>query len=375
MIIEGQEIRSVSANTTVLQTARLTVSVRFPRRLPRQPAADPLYFACYFHCSAKTAATRKAPPLEFRKRRLTRQKDTLAVLFADVSDSTHLYRNMGDTAAFTQVRECLQTLEEAVRRYQGRVVKTIGDGAMCVFNRAADAAQAAIEMQDRIDLRVPAPGKSKITIRIGFHYGAVLLENDDVFGDTVNVAARMASLAVPGQILTTASTATTLPPLLQEKTRRLDALAVKGKSQAIDIHELQWQDSDSATLVPGRTGGLARLAEPRLRIMHKGRELEYRMTMSIGREPSHDIVIADMMTSRNHARIEKRLDKFALIDQSANGTYVTISGRDEIVLRREEFILYGKGTIAFGESPQRQAGVTLIEFQYESPEERLNTAR
>ena len=297
------------------------------------------------------------------------------MLFADVSDSSHLYRNMGDTAAFTQVRECLQTLEAAVRRYHGRVVKTIGDGAMCVFSNAEDAARSAIEMQDRIDLRPPSPGRSKLTIRIGFHYGAVLLEEQDVFGDTVNVAARMAGLAVPGQILTTAATAAALPPTLQEKTRRLDALAVKGKAQAIDIHELQWQDSDSATLVPGRAGSLAQFTEPRLRLVHKGRELEYRMTMSIGREPGHDIVIADKMTSRNHARIEKRLDKFALIDQSANGTYVTISGRDEIVLRREEFILYGSGTIAFGESPRRQSGVTLIEFHYESPEERLAAAR
>ena len=130
--------------------------------------------------------------------RVTRQKDTMAVLFADVSDSTRLYENMGDTAAFTQVRECLQILNEAAQRYQGRVVKTIGDGAMCVFSKAEDAARSAIEMQDRIDLRPPSPGRSKLTIRIGFHYGAVLREGDDVFGDTVNVAARMAGLAVPG---------------------------------------------------------------------------------------------------------------------------------------------------------------------------------
>ena len=75
------------------------------------------------------------------------------------------------------------------------------------------------------------------------------------------------------------------------------------------------------------------------------------------------------------ARIEKRLEKFALIDQSANGTYITISGRDEIVLRREEFILYGSGTIAFGESPRRQRDVTLVQFQYESPEERLASGK
>jgi adenylate cyclase len=306
---------------------------------------------------------------------VTRQKDTLAVLFADVSDSTRLYENMGDTAAFTQVRECLQILNEAAQHYNGRVVKTIGDGAMCAFKTADDAAHAATEMQDRIDLRPPSPGKSKLTIRIGFHFGNVLREGDDVFGDTVNVAARMAGLAVSGQILMTASTAETLSAELRQKTRRLDALAVKGKAQAIDIHELQWQDSDAATLVPGRGLGFSRLTEPRLLLKHQGRELEYRMTMTIGRDPGHDIVILDKMASRNHARIEKRLDKFALIDQSANGTYVTISGRDEIVLRREEFVLYGSGTIAFGESPRRQTDVTLVEFHYESPEERLASAK
>ena len=145
-------------------------------------------------------------PLPVREHAVTAERVMLAVLFADVSDSTRLYENMGDTAAFTQVRECLQILNEAAQRYHGRVVKTIGDGAMCVFSNAEDAARSAIEMQDRIDLRPPSPGRSKLTIRIGFHYGAVLREGDDVFGDTVNVAARMAGLAVPGQILMTAST-------------------------------------------------------------------------------------------------------------------------------------------------------------------------
>jgi len=306
---------------------------------------------------------------------VTRQKDTLTVLFADVSDSTRMYENMGDTAAFTQVRECLQILHEAAQHFHGRVVKTIGDGAMCAFNNADDAAHAAVEMQDRIDLRPPSPGKSKLTIRIGFHFGNVLREGDDVFGDTVNVAARMSGLAVPGQILMTAATAETLSPDLKAKTRRLDALAVKGKAQAIDIHELQWQDSDSATLVPGRTTGFSYLTEPRLRLVHQGRQLEFRVTMTIGREPNHDIVILDKMASRNHARVEKRLDKFALIDQSANGTYITISGRDEIMLRREEFILYGTGKISFGESPRRDPNVTLVEFHYESPEEHLAAGR
>jgi hypothetical protein len=185
----------------------------------------------------------------------------------------------------------------------------------------------------------------------------------------------MSTLAVPGQILMTASTAEGLSPEMRPKTRRLDALAVKGKAQAIDIHELQWQDSDAATVVPGRSQGFSHLTEPRLRLTYPGKSLEFRVTMTIGRDPNHDIVILDKMASRNHARIERRLDKFALIDQSANGTYITITGRDEILLRREEFILYGTGHIAFGESPKRDPKVTLVEFHYESPEQHLAAGR
>jgi hypothetical protein len=69
----------------------------------------------------------------------------------------------------------------------------------------------------------------------------VLREGDDVFGDTVNVAARMSTLAVPGQILMTASTAEGLSPEMRPKTRRLDALAVKVKAQAIDKKKPQWR--------------------------------------------------------------------------------------------------------------------------------------
>ena len=214
---------------------------------------------------------------------MNREKDTLAVLFADVGRTTRPQSSMGDTTAFSQVRGCMKVLLEAAGRHRGRVVKTIGECAMFAFDTADDAAGAAMDMQDRIAL-MPAPdAHDRPTLRIGFHYGPVLCEGNDVFGDTVNTAARMSDLATPGQILIAAETVASLSPEMQDKARRLDALAVKGKAQAIDIQELQWQDSDSATLVPGRSGSFAQMAEPRLRLICQGREFEYRMTMKIGR--------------------------------------------------------------------------------------------
>ena len=70
----------------------------------------------------------------------------------------------------------------------------------------------------------------------------------------------------------------------------------------------------------------------------------------VGRDPGCQMVVPDRMASRQHARIERRRDKFILIDQSTNGTFVELDGEAEMVLRREEVMLRGKGRIALGHS-------------------------
>src|SRR5476649_901950 len=116
---------------------------------------------------------------------MTRQTENLAVLFADITDSTKLYSTLGDNAARVVVNACLSLITGVVERFKGRVVKTIGDEVMCVFRRADDAVTAASEMQSQVDAK--RPGKYHVQIHIGLHYGPVLVEdNNDVFGDTVN---------------------------------------------------------------------------------------------------------------------------------------------------------------------------------------------
>jgi adenylate cyclase len=100
-----------------------------------------------------------------------------------------------------------------------------------------------------------------------------------------------------------------------------------------------------------------------LRLMLQGKEhllTDERTAVTMGRDQSADLVIADRMASRSHGKIERRLDKFILTDHSANGTFVTIEGDKEIVLRREEFTLRGHGWIAFGQS--RAGASDVVEF-------------
>lgn len=299
---------------------------------------------------------------------MPRETARLAVLFADVSDSTRLYEQMGDTGAFGQINEVMQILTQTVERFNGWVAKTIGDGIMCAFPDVDSAALAACEMQNRVAQRPLAGGRTRITIRVGFHFGAVLREGREIIGDTVHTASRIAALATASHIAMTGATAALLSPPLAQRVRRLGALPVKGKPQTIELHELAWQDAGQETLVPGRSSSPVMLAEPRLHLEFRQRKHVYRNGLTLGRGENNDLVIDDPMASRNHARIEKRGDHFVIVDQSSNGTYITVTGRREVTLRRAEFLLYGSGQIAFGDSPDVRPDVAVVRFHCESPD-------
>ena len=275
----------------------------------------------------------------------------LAVLFADVSGSTSLYEKLGDRAALAAVESVIEVLRLAVAVRAGRVVKTIGDEVMAVFESADGAMDAAIDMQTRIT-ELPAIGEVRLGIRIGFHAGPVLEERGDVFGDAVNTAARIAGLAKAGQIITSGTTVEALSPLLRQSTRDLDALPLRGKNEEIRIFEALWQDAGTITFMAPRAAPRA-AAEPSLRLEHAGRVLRMepgKNAFTFGRDAASDVVISDKMASRLHGKIERRRDRFYYVDLSTNGTYVTNEGDTELVIRRDQLMLRGRGRISFGHS-------------------------
>jgi adenylate cyclase len=289
---------------------------------------------------------------------MTIDTSNLAVLFADVSGSTRLYEAVGDVDALATIGRCLSLVRAACEGQGGRVVKTIGDEVMAVFPTADQAAEAAAEMQARVFEQPPA-GRVRLAIRVGFHVGPAIEVDGDVFGDSVNVAARMAALAKGEQVILSGQTADALTPLLRSRVREIDSLTVKGKHKDIGIFELIWQASEDDL-----TALLTRPARPpaRIRLRHGSREIELgevHSTLALGRDPQNDVVIADRMASRMHARIERHRDKFVLVDQSSNGTYVTVDGEPEIELRREEMILRGRGHLSFGHAYQDDSGEVL----------------
>lgn len=137
----------------------------------------------------------------------------LAILFADVVGSTRLYELLGDLRARDMVATCIEIMRSATEQHHGTVIKTMGDEVMATFPTADDALDAAAQMQLQItanaQLRVDG---QPVTIRVGCHFGPVVLENRDVFGATVHTANRMTSQAKAQQIITTAATVEQLSP-------------------------------------------------------------------------------------------------------------------------------------------------------------------
>jgi adenylate cyclase len=283
-----------------------------------------------------------------------------AVLFADISGSTRLYEELGDAQALARIDGCVRLLRGAALEFAGRVVKTTGDGVMCAFADAEAALDAARFMQVRLAEQA-ALGGPPLAIHIGCHYGSVLENDADLYGDCVNVAVRVVGLAKAGQVIATQEVVGRIGERLRERVRMLDHVAVKGKREPLPIFELSWQDADDLTTLGTRVED----APSRLKLVFGSRELWFDAAggnaLRLGRDAACDIVIVDRRVSRQHARIEKRRDKFMLIDQSANGTYVAVNGENEICLRREELVLRASGRICIGHRTG-DADAIVVEF-------------
>lgn len=296
------------------------------------------------------------------------QTSDLAVMFADISGSTRLYERLGDDRARQLVADTLALLSEITGRYEGTVIKEIGDEIMCTFGSASQAAAAACDMQESLEELNEAEDRSpRVSIRIGMHHGPAILENDDVFGDAVNIAARMAAQAKARQIMTTSATADSLPAELRESTRFVDYAPIKGKGE-IEIVEILWQQDDVTRMSTDiQSASANNPAMTRLRLQYGGDEIlldNDRSVVVLGRSPVCDLQVNESLASRQHVRIELRRDKFFIIDQSTNGTYVSAEG-GESFLRREELPLPASGAISLGrsfsESPNH-----IVEFSQEA---------
>ncbi len=234
---------------------------------------------------------------------------------------------------------------------------------MCTFATPPEMAIAAIELQRQIrDARVRGELPPYLGVRVGFHFGPVLCDGPRIFGDTVYVARRMASLAKTQQILTSAQTVR-IAIGVGQTVRFVDRTRIKGREEPFKVYEILW-DPEIATV----TGTQASLmtttgAEPpRLIVSYNDEEFQVdpaRPRLTIGRDAGCDIKIEDSRVSRLHARIEFRKTSFYLSDESTNGTFLFEGGNETpIRLHRRAHRLEGEGSVLLSR-PGRGKSLTL----------------
>lgn len=268
-------------------------------------------------------------------------------VFARLIGGAELRSLAGTDEAEQALAECVARLCEVARR-SGRVVKALREKVLVL----ADSPEAAAEIASALHActaAMPSVHGVRFAVAVGFHHGQVIRLVDDVFGGSVNLAARLAEQAVARSILTTEATARRLGAQYRCAMRRLGNVRLRGFSDALDLCELDLGGDGEATVAPASRPAARRVQ--RLRLVqgdHQQYVLGEESEIVIGRDVACDLVVHNDLASRRHCTIERRADRYVLTDHSANGTWVT-AGSSETRLHRDELALGPRGLIVLGE--------------------------
>ena len=311
------------------------------------------------------------------------------VLFADLRGSTSMYETLGNADATAVVSRSVALLARIVAVHGGHVVKTLGDGLMAVFELPSQGVAAADDMHDSLarigmaddDSAEPSSGDFQasgfdsgrelaeggaptlpprppvpLKLQVGLAHGEVVEMGGDVFGDAVNVAARLLDHAGDNETLATADVVEGLGEWERSRFRSLDRMQLRGRVEPVHVHlqEPVRRFGDTAATAYGDM--LLPVAEPEgIRLVWLDLNRIYAGTslpVILGRSPQATYIIDDTRVSRSHARIDWHGGTFQLVDLSYNGTYVRFDNDPEIIsLRRGACTLHGSGVIGLGAPP------------------------
>jgi adenylate cyclase len=308
------------------------------------------------------------------------------VVFCDLVGSTGLFEKLGDTTASHLVIQLTRALSRTITQFEGRVVKTLGDGIFAVFPKEEQAVNACCDIQrelmeqplmlfadEKLALSSGTFRSLALALQIGMESGEVVEINGDCYGDAVNSAARLADLAGARQILTSQRVYDALPESRRSELSSLGPMFLRGKGEATPVYRIHWQKSSELDADATMLGASFKQAQrtQELCLSFAGRVVKLQQSGSaikaiqMGRAPSCELEVSDPRVSRTHASVQVRGNQFVLTDASSYGTWVYAGGQSEpIVLRRTDCVLVGEGEIALGcERTAEKAAIVRFSVQ------------
>ncbi len=292
----------------------------------------------------------------------------VAVMLADVSGSTALYEQVGNVEALHRVSACLDRLREIIDAHGGQFISSKGDDVLSIFtdpNAALDVGMAMFEITSG----------GTLSLHAGIDFGPVIRARDDVFGDAVNVAARLSGVATAGEVLCTQDFHDKLDRDRRAMLRFFGPRHFKGKADQCNVYLFSdaapGQATEIAFAAPRvRSAGLTERVTGTVAALRFAKETFVCSTqnpVTIGRAPDCDLVIPMPWVSRQHATIEVRDDKVYISDRSSAGTFVRFDGHPPVHVSREIMLLPRSCFLSPARAPG-EAGVQEISCEVLSEE-------
>ncbi len=295
---------------------------------------------------------------------LEKFRRTIAVMFTDIKGSTAYFEKYGDVAGLMMVHQCNDMLRQIVERYGGRVVKEIGDAIMAIFDDCRGSVLAAIEMQKAlIGFNAPKPEQDHVFIRIGINYGTGLVKSNDVFGDVVNVASRVESVAAPEQIVISDTLNQQIAPLNFFRISYLGRYALKGKEGDRDLFEVLWDERRAAARPSAAhtvviSDAKFRVVVPKFRLQHIRKDgsigSEHDLAggaLTIGRADADLKFPADPQMAEMHARF--LVDRGQLyVEDLSGGRGVFVRLVATYMMQNGDVIMMGRQVFQFREKTE-----------------------
>ena len=284
-----------------------------------------------------------------------RSSTNLTILFADLCRSTSLFDQLGDEAALALEMDALQMAGNIAKEHNGKVIGTIGDEVMCTFDSTEAALLTANDIHAQIRLKANLK-EHHLAMRVGINQGPVVRSDESVYGDVVNIAARLAQQAKANQSLVSTETLEHVGDKFNDQLRPLGKISLQGKAGMIEVHELLTEeDTGEITEVVLTEEKPSRAYLMTVQFLTRQMRFDPMLVRFLfGRSIDCDQPMDHPTISREHAELTYRNGQFELRDFSSNGTVVVHGNKIEPV-HRSSFVLRDKGEIYLGRTlHQRQ---------------------
>lgn len=186
----------------------------------------------------------------------------VSVMFTDLKGSTTIAEKEGDLASRSLIKHHNDILFPIIKKNNGVLVKTMGDGTLSYFERAQDGVRAGVEIQSAIEaFNLTKKLRFPILVRIGLHTGDCIIEKNDIFGDVVNTASRFETAANPGEVVFSEETFNSLTDKEEIYCRYIKNTKLKGKADEFKVYKAFWSKDEIEQDKGGKSLGTATVSE------------------------------------------------------------------------------------------------------------------